>query len=209
MLTDLIDNQSRKAITLALKKKGNMTVDELSREVRITPMGVRQHLFVLERNGIVDYIVRKQGVGRPGFLYRLTERAENLFPNDYANLSLDLLRDIEENEGRAKIEELLRRTKDRVLSEKIKSFSGMTKLSERVSHLVDMLKEDKEIVELEEDDKQFRLKKFTCPIPRVAVKYREACASHLELYQGLLGRNVELQQTIAEGAQSCDYLIPK
>ena len=209
MLTDLIDNQTRKAIALSLKKKGSMSVDELSREVGVTPMGVRQHLLVLERNGIVEYTIRKHGVGRPGFLYRLTGRAEDLFPNIYADLCLDLLGEIEEKEGRKKVEELFKARKDKILSRKIKTFPVKAKLSDRLSHLADMLREDGEIVEIEEEGSRFKFKKFTCPMPKVAEKYGEVCRYDLELFKGLLGEGIDMQarQRIVEGAPFCEYLV--
>jgi predicted ArsR family transcriptional regulator len=74
------DNPSRKGIILLLKKNGGMSIDELSRDIKITPMGIRQHLNALEKKGIVTYVANRHGIGRPGFIYKLTELAEELFP---------------------------------------------------------------------------------------------------------------------------------
>jgi len=211
MFMELIDNPTRKAITLALKKRGSLSVEELSKVVRITPMGVRQHLLVLERNGIVEYITKRRGVGRPGYLYRLTEKAGGLFPNGYADFSLDILKDIEKYEGREKVDELFRRRTERIVSEKIKTFSEKSVLSQRVSALAEMLSSEGGIVELEEDDKDFKLKQFNCPLPKVASRFREACACDFRLLQALVGEGVPIQQqqTLADGALHCLYLIPK
>ncbi|HAM53641.1 MAG TPA: ArsR family transcriptional regulator [Nitrospiraceae bacterium] len=208
MLPEFMENQTRKSIVLALKKQGSLSVDDLSGEVHITPMGVRQHLLVLERSGVVEHMTRKQGVGRPVFLYKLTDKADNLFPKAYSDFALDILREIEEKDGKRKVDELFRNRNDRILSERIKTFSGKS-LSERVAHVAEILNEEGAIVEVEETPKYFRLKQFNCPLAKVASVYKEACASHGQLLQELAGATVTLQQCMAEGAQSCVYVIPK
>jgi predicted ArsR family transcriptional regulator len=208
MLSEVMENQTRKSITLALKKCGSLSVDDLSREVNITPMGVRQHLLVLERNGVVEHITRKQGVGRPGFLYKLTDKADDLFPKAYSGFALDILRAIEEKDGRRKIDELFKNRKDRILSERMKTFSGKS-LTDRVTHLVEILQNEGAIVELEENARQFKVKQFNCPLSKIASTYREACTYDVRLYQDLIGADVTMQQCITEGAQACVFVIPK
>jgi predicted ArsR family transcriptional regulator len=183
-------------------------VDKLSEEVHITPMGVRQHLLVLERSGIVEHFIRKQGVGRPVFLYKLTDSADDLFPKAYSDFALDILREIEEKDGKRKIDELFRSRMEKILRERVKNFSGKS-LSERVSHLAEILNEKGAIVELDETPKYFRLKQFNCPLAKIAATYKETCTYHSQLLQELAGSTVTLQQCIAEGGQSCVYVIPK
>ena len=209
MKEDLLDNTTRKHIILALKKHGGLSVEDLSREVSITPMGVRQHLHILERNGIVDYITKRQGIGRPSFLYRLTEGADELFPKDYAEFSIDILKDIEEKEGKKKIEEIFSRRKERILAQKIKTFGAQRDLSSKVSSLLEMLQEDGGIVELEETDTHFMIKQFNCPISKIAANFREVCAYDLQLYQKLIGAAVTMEQNLAVGGQACVFAIPK
>ena len=205
----LIDNPSRKKILLALKKNGNMSVDDLSNEVKITPMGVRQHLLILERNGAVEYVTRKHGVGRPGFLYRLTETADDLFPKSYQALALDILTELERLDGRGKINEVFKRRRERIFAEMMPLLSGKKTVSERVRFLTDQLQRDGSLVELEENDKSFKLKQFNCPISKVAYRFREACAHDLQLFRELFGEGVTREQCLSDGDQSCVYVIPK
>lgn len=65
----------RRQILTALKKQGSLSVDDLSRCLGITPMGIRQHLAVLERDNLVMISSVRRGMGRPSYLYRLTELA--------------------------------------------------------------------------------------------------------------------------------------
>ncbi|TAN40628.1 MAG: winged helix-turn-helix transcriptional regulator, partial [Nitrospirae bacterium] len=62
-------NPTRESIVHLLKKHGGMSIDDMSKQIQITPMGVRQHLLALEKKGIVTYISKRKGIGRPGFIY--------------------------------------------------------------------------------------------------------------------------------------------
>ena len=88
------DGQTKDRIIMMLKKVGGLTADDLSKRIGITPMGVRQHLIALERKGIVNYDARKHGIGRPVFIYNLTEKADDIFPKIYGEFSLGLLKDL-------------------------------------------------------------------------------------------------------------------
>jgi len=70
---------SRETILLLLRRKGAMSVGELKKELNITRSAIRQHLISLEGKGLVDCAVRRQSVGRPTLLYKLTEKAEGFF----------------------------------------------------------------------------------------------------------------------------------
>jgi len=209
MDTAITDNPTREKILLTLKKKGSMSVDGLSREVNITPMGIRQHLLVLERKGIVEYVTRKHGVGRPGFLYRLTETADELFPKGYQDLALDILSDLERTDGKDKIDQLFKRRKERLAAELTPHLQGIDTLSGRVHSFSEMLQKNGYIVELEEHPTLFRLKQFHCPILKVARRFKEACDYDLQLYRELIGETVRREQCISDGGQSCEYVIPK
>jgi len=209
MDTGLTDNPTREKILLTLKKKGSMSVDGLSKEVNITPMGIRQHLLVLERRGIVEYVTKKHGVGRPGFLYRLTETADELFPMGYQDLTLDILSDLERTEGKNKIDGIFSRRKERLAAELTPYLQGMNTLSARVYALSDVLQKNGYIVELEEHPTLFRLKQFHCPILKVARRFKEACDHDLQLYRELIGETVRREQCISDGDLSCEYVIPK
>lgn len=209
MDTVLTDNPTREKILLALKKNGSMSVGGLSKEIHITPMGVRQHLLVLERKGIVEYVTERHGVGRPGFLYKLTETADGLFPKGYQDFALDILSDLEMTDGKNKIDGIFRRRKERLAAEIAPHLHGLDTLSARMHTFSDILQKNGYIVELEEHPTLFRLKQFNCPILKVARRFKEACKYDLQLYRELIGDSVRREQCISDGSHSCEYVIPK
>jgi predicted ArsR family transcriptional regulator len=59
------------------------TVETLASVLDITPSVVRQHLNILERDALVKKLTEKRRMGRPRYVYFLTEKADSLFPNRY------------------------------------------------------------------------------------------------------------------------------
>ena len=203
------DNATREKILLTLKKKGSMSVEGLSKEVNITPMGVRQHLLVMERNGIVEYVVEKHGVGRPGFRYRLTDKADNLFPKSYQEFAMGILMDLESTDGRDRIDRLFSRRRERIMAGMDSLLSSASGLSDRLHVVADRMQKEGGIVELEENANSFRLKQFNCPISKIAVRFSEACDHDLQLLREITGRNVTRQQCLSNGGQACIYVVEK
>lgn len=209
MVTIVSENPTRERVLFLLKKKGPLSIDDLSRQMGITPMGIRQHLISLERKGLVDYIARRYGVGRPAFLYKLTEKADDLFPKAYHRFILSTLNELEKNEGREKIEEIFRWRKEKILRDRKDTLLEKKSLQDRVFALKDFLELDGYLVDLDMDDGKFILKEFNCPIAKVAAAYREACKYELQVYKELLRKEVTRQECIAEGSPSCTYIIPR
>lgn len=202
------ENPTREKIMMLLKKQGPMPIEGISKELNITSMGIRQHLLSLERKGLIDYVTKKQGIGRPAFLYRLTDKAKNLFPKSYHIFMLDTLRDIKKNDGRDKIDEIFKWRKMRLLDDTKDVFSDKD-LYEKIFVFMDYLESKGYLVELDENDNYYTLKEFNCPILLVAIEFNEACKHELQLYKDILGSEVKRQECITDGDLSCTYIIPK
>jgi len=203
------ENPTREKIILLLKKHGPMPIEKLSKELNITSMGIRQHLLSLERKGLIDYVTNKKGIGRPAFLYKLTQNADSLFPKAYHTFIIDTLKDIENNEGRDKVDEIFKWRRMRLIKDTRDLLSDKTGFAEKVYGLRDLLETKGYIVELDEDENAYTLKEFNCPISQVALEYHEACKHELQFYREILGKEVKRQECLSEGDVSCTYNIPK
>jgi predicted ArsR family transcriptional regulator len=205
------ENPSRQKIIYSLKKADGMTVPELSREVGITQVAVRQHLLRLKKKGLVHNTLKRTGKGRPVHVYGLTERAENIFPKAYAKLISDVLRAIEQMGGEDKVESIFRARKDMILKDRIGVLSELSGIRDKVYTMAEMLNQDGYMVELDkmsDTGKGYSLKQYNCPISEISRKYDVACRYELELYRGLLGQGVRRTECISDGNVSCTYYIP-
>lgn len=199
---------SRQKIINFLKRADWMTVSELSKKVGITPMAVRQHLLALDRQGIVRNVVKKTGIGRPVFLYGLTERAEGIFPKSYGKFINEVFSTIVELEGSEKLEGIFRRRKERILRDKFHVLAELSDPRERMSNLAEMLNQEGYMAELVEQEDGLALKEFNCPISEISANYSEPCKFELELYREILGEEVQRKECLREGGTSCTYVMP-
>ena len=201
------DGQTKDRIIMLLKKTGGLTAEDLSKRVGITPMGIRQHLIALERKGIVNYDAKKHGIGRPVFVYALTERADDMFPKVYRDFSLDILRDLESLDGRDKVDGLFRMRKQRLLEARGKQLADRDFYG-KLKALSNLLEEEGYFTELAENDGNYTLNQYNCPISKVATHYSEACGYETELLSELLGRQVFIKRSISLGDHYCSFRIP-
>ena len=75
-----------------LKRSTGMSVAELSSALGMSYMGIKQHCVELDKRGYLDTWRRPKAVGRPEKVYRLTSKAEPLFPQVGNEFSIILLK---------------------------------------------------------------------------------------------------------------------
>jgi predicted ArsR family transcriptional regulator len=209
MWSVLNENPTREKIMFLLKRKGPMSIDDLSRELNITSMGIRQHLLSLEKRGLIDYLTKRQGIGRPAFLYKLTDKADELFPKAYDDFVINVFKDIEKNEGRDKIDSIFKWRKNRLLKNIKEALSDKKTLQDKIVGFKDLLLLKGYFVELSETNNHYTLKQFNCPIYKLAFEFKEACRYELQMYKDLFGKDVSREECLSDGNSSCTYLIPK
>lgn len=199
--------ETRQQILLLLRRRGAMTAAELSDDLGIGAVGVRQHIALLERDGLVHASGVRRGVGRPSHLYVLTAAAEAIFPKSYDRLLIDALAFVAAQGGEAAVDRLFDERRRRLLEEYAPRVEGYS-LAERVAALAEILNEHGYMCEWRRlPDGAIELIEHNCPIDCVARDYPHACAHERKLYEELLHVPVERQQTIAEEGRCCRFRI--
>src|SRR5215207_8168952 len=82
---------TRRALLIALRKRGEARAEELAEQLDVTVSAVRQHLQSLTAADLVAHREERIGPGRPRHVYRLAPAAEGLFPRSYGELTVELL----------------------------------------------------------------------------------------------------------------------
>ncbi len=202
------ENSTRKNIIFLLKKNGGMSIEELSKVIDITPMGIRQHLLALEKKSYVTYVTKKRGIGRPGFIYMLTEAADDLFPKSYDSFAIGILKDIRKHDGNEKVDEIFGWRKERLYTLMKGALAEKEKLDDILSALKRILEAEGYLVEIGKHNGRCSLKQFHCPINKVAQEFADACKHELQLYRDLISKDITREGSIADGGTACVYTIP-
>jgi DeoR family transcriptional regulator, suf operon transcriptional repressor len=198
---------TRRAVMNALKKRGEMTAEELAELLDMTVSGVRQQLTGLQRDGLVSYSEIRSGPGRPRHSYRLTPAADALYPRAYAELTNELLQYVEDADPDMVATIFDRRRERRIAA-------GRERLDrlpypDKVAELSKILDEDGYLADWEEcGDGTFLVTERNCAIFGVAMRYGQACGSELEFIRAVLpNARVERIAHMVAGAHNCSYRI--
>ena len=199
--------ETRQQILTLLRRRGSMTAAELSEALGIGAVGVRQHLALLDRDGLVCTTGVRRGVGRPSHLYMLTEQAEALFPKRYDKLAMDALAFVEAQGGSEAIDQLFTVRRLQLAQQLAPRLAGKSR-AEQVQTLATMLTEQGYMCECQAlPDGSFELIEHNCPVDCVARDYPQACEHELKLYEDILGVPLVRDELISEGGNCCRYRI--
>jgi predicted ArsR family transcriptional regulator len=201
------EKSTKRQILLILKKKGKMSIADLARELEITPMGVRQHLSLLERDGLVTTRIMRKPMGRPVYIYSLTEEANNLFPKKYETLLESILESIVILDGEEKLDLILRTRYARLAELFGPRFTDLN-LAERVTELEKVLTELGFLLEVKRiSNTSFAIDNYNCVLNSIAKKYPGICKWELEMFRTILGAKVDRISDLATGGLNCSFLI--
>jgi iron-sulfur cluster biosynthesis transcriptional regulator SufR len=201
---------TRSQLLAMLKTRGNCSTSDMARAMGITEMAIRRHIRTMERDGLIRSTLVRQSMGRPSYRYSLTEQADDLFPKNYPQLTLDLLGELEEQpDGTDRIGRMFEGRRDK-LEAKYRERMRSRSLQERVAELADIQNAGGYMAEWHPDPIEpgaYRLHEYNCPIAQVANRYRHACHCERQLFEQLLEADVERTECLADGGQRCTYRI--
>jgi len=83
------DNADRQLLE-AIRRRGSMTIDECVKFARVTPTAVRHRLNRLMAQSLIRRREEHRGRGRPRHSYALTDEAQSLLGQNYADLAMTL-----------------------------------------------------------------------------------------------------------------------
>jgi predicted ArsR family transcriptional regulator len=197
---------TRRQILDHLHREHSATVKDLAPLLNLTPTGIRQHLAVLEREGLVAAERERGHVGRPAFIYRLTEAGEALYPTRHDVLAVMLMEEIRRVAGAEVLQRILRRVADRMAQQSVARVEDRS-LGERVEAVAALMREQGCVAFAEERDGVYFLHERTCPYPAVARKNAAVCALEVDLVRRLTGGDARLVSSLLRGDSACVYRV--
>jgi len=198
---------TRRQILEALKKRGEMSADELAAQLTLTTSGVRQHLVALTSDGLVAHRQVREGPGRPRHCYHLTPAADALFPRAYSDLTNELLGYASADDPEL-VDRLFERRRKRRVDDAKERLADKT-FEQKVEELAGILDEDGYLADFQrQDDGTFLITEHNCAILGVARRYGQACSSEIGfLREALPEASIERIHHMIAGAHSCAYEV--
>lgn len=143
-------------------------------------------------------------------LYQLTSQSKTVFPKSYGAIATHALDFIEKNMGKEGVEKVLRDRHNDLFDQYYIRLKELN-FDKKVKELARIRDEEGYIAESKKDSKRgegkYIILEYNCPIIHIAEKHWEACSTEAELFEKLLGANIETTHRIAKGDSFCKFLI--
>ncbi|MBX9688179.1 MAG: MarR family transcriptional regulator [Candidatus Obscuribacterales bacterium] len=198
---------THQAVLFYLKRSSEMTVADLCEALGVTSMAVRRHLSGLQKDGLVECRLVRQSRGRPTYRYRLSPKAESLFPSAINNFAFEILDAVYDAKGHKGVMELLQMRDEALLKKLLPSLEKLP-LPKRVQEVVKIFSENGYMTDFKAlDDGNYFIYQQHCAVHNLASKYKQLCVLESKLLEQLLGVKTARQQYIMKEDPVCGYLV--
>ena len=198
--------KTRRQILDILKRNGSATLEELAGSIGLSPVTIRAHLSVLERDDLIAFDEVRGKVGRPHFVYSLGPGAEHYFPSSYHLLGARFLAGFKAVAGAQALDEVVGQVAEAWAGERAGRLLGKD-LEARVSEVAKIRTEDGAMAEWERTEDGYIIRQYHCPVHRVAENHPEVCQAELEYVRRMLGVPVQREGSLCDGDGQCRYRV--
>ena len=197
---------TRQDILDYLRRHNQATVKELGDHLRLTSTGIRQHLTVLERDGLIASHEERGHVGRPALAYRLTSNGDGLYPKQYEALANALIDEARGLLGPEALQKLMKNVAARFAEPYMSRLEGKAG-DERAAEATRIIQERGCLAECSTEGGDVLIRQQTCPFPDVATKNSAVCALEVEFVRRLVGADARLTTSLLRGDDACTYRV--
>ena len=186
-----------------------MSAKSLAKELKLTTMGVRQHLQLLEDESHLVFEDKKAARGRPTRYWSLTEKGDGNFANGHEELTLQLITSVKTIFGDEGLNKLINHREQTSFNFYQQAINKETDLLSKLTILAQLRSDEGYMANIEDTNGCYWLIENHCPICAAATQCQNFCRSELELFQALLKSwaTVNREEHIIDGARRCTYKI--
>jgi predicted ArsR family transcriptional regulator len=197
---------TRRQILDYLRRQGKGSVKELGDLLGLTSTGIRQHLTILERDGLIQGHEERGRVGRPALVYSLTNLGDALYPKEYAVLASLLLEEVRSAGGDEGVQRLLQKAAKRKATPYLSRMAGLD-LPARVKEVARIMEEEGGLVSTFSEGGAHFVNRLTCPYPDVARAHNDLCYLDSQFLGHMLATSARLEKCLVRGDAACRYRI--
>lgn len=210
-MLEILGTRQQALLRALLRRKSGLTVDEISKALKVTRNAVRQHLAALANDGLVSPGGTRPSGGRPEQLYVLSEAGKELFPRQYSWLAQLVVESIRQESGpeglRARLESMGTAVAQR-LRERHPGLATREQKVEKLSELMQDLGYDTR--DKPDQGHATTIEADNCIFHSLAMKNPEVCAFDLALLSTFADSSVDHQECMARGGNVCRFrFLPK
>jgi predicted ArsR family transcriptional regulator len=204
-LLETVARSARLRILNELKRSQGLHAGELAERLKMSYMGVKELCDQMEKAGLLDTWRQPQARGRPFKLFRLTQRARDLYPTASNPLTLEVLEAAQKLFGGSASEKLLLVVFQKTTADYETRVRGES-TAERAKWLARLRDQDGYMTEFAEgDDGSLSIVEHHSPILDLLKAYPIVARMETELFQRILRVPVQREEDTVGGLYRSEF----
>ncbi len=195
---------TREIILETIKANRQAKVEQLAEAANVSPVTVRHHINSLLAEGLIEATSVRRKVGRPYYVYSLSEQGQEMFPKRYVRLTNRLLDELKSVMPQEAIEQIFKGVVQGVVNEHRTHFEGLP-LEQRLDYLVDLLGEEGFLASWQKTADGYTLTEHNCPYYSIGQEHGEICIIDKELILSVVQTPVTQRSCMLAGADCCQF----
>jgi DeoR family suf operon transcriptional repressor len=197
---------TREIILDTIKKSPQSRIDLLATAADVSPVTVRHHLNSLLADGLIEAESVRRKVGRPYYVYSLSDKGQELFPQKYYSLTNRLLDELKNQFPPEALATVFAGVVENIVENHVGQFEELP-FEERLDYLIMLLKAEGFLARWEKTEDGYQIIEYSCPYISVGQKHSEVCSLDKELMLTVLGTEVEQHSCMIDGADCCHFTV--
>lgn len=195
---------TRNVILHSIKLSPQATIEELALAADVSPVTVRHHLNTLQADGLIEVNSVRRKVGRPYYVYSLSEQGQELFPQRYFSLTNRLLDELKARLPETVVNDIFIGVVKSLIQEHKSEFEGLS-FEERLNYVIALLAEEGFLARWERTNEGYQIIEYSCPYISVGQKHQEVCTFDKELMLTVLDVPIQQHSCMLNGDDCCHF----
>jgi predicted ArsR family transcriptional regulator len=197
---------TRDVILHAIKLSPQATIEELAVAADVSPVTVRHHLNSLQADGLLKVETVRRKVGRPYYVYTLSEQGQELFPQRYFSLTNRLLDELKSRLPENVVNDIFIGVVKSLIDDHKNEFEALS-FEDRLNYVIELLAEEGFLARWERTDAGYQIIEYSCPYISVGQKHQEVCTFDKELMLTVLDVPIQQHSCMLNGDDCCHFSL--
>jgi predicted ArsR family transcriptional regulator len=197
---------TREVIMHTNKSSPESTIETLAGAADVSPVTVRHHINSLLADGLIEASAVRRKVGRPYYIYTLSQDGQELFPKRYVRLTSRILDELKSRLPETMVAEIFKGVVQGIIADHAGEFETLP-MEQKLDYLVDMLGDEGFLSSWEKTADGYKLIEYSCPYISVGHEHSEVCTFDKELMLSVLQTPIQQHSCMLEGANCCEFSL--
>jgi predicted ArsR family transcriptional regulator len=205
-VTNNSKKSTRQVILHAIKLSPQAKIEDLATAADVSPVTVRHHLNSLQAEGMLEVESVRRKVGRPYYVYTLSQQGQELFPQRYFSLTNRLLDELKSRLPENVVNDIFSGVVKSLVADHKNEFETLN-FEERLNYVIGLLADEGFLARWEHTAEGYQIIEYSCPYISVGQRHSEICTFDKELMLTVLDVPIQQHSCMLNGDDCCHFSV--